>query len=121
MQVLLHMEGGQRTPISNDNNYNANSRAAVIFGLHTNKLLFLGVRNKYCFQWYSREQWPGSSTTCLLVQLEWFILCHGKSHHRRIPTFRNDTWNLLSLWARIAVRVVRYKVVVSPTTTVRRA
>ena len=28
--------------------YNAKSGVAVIFGLHTKKLLFLGVRNKYC-------------------------------------------------------------------------
>ena len=28
--------------------YNAKSGVAVIFGLHTKKLLFIGVRNKYC-------------------------------------------------------------------------
>ena len=33
---------------SHKHSYNAKSGVAVIFGLHTKKLLFLGVRNKYC-------------------------------------------------------------------------
>ena len=43
--VLLQMEGSQSAPISI---HNAKSGVAVIFGLYTKKLLFLGVRNKYC-------------------------------------------------------------------------
>ena len=33
---------------SHKHSYNAKSGVAVIFGLHTKRLLFLGVRNKYC-------------------------------------------------------------------------
>lgn len=33
---------------SHKHSYNAKSGVAVIIGMHTNKLLFLGVRNKYC-------------------------------------------------------------------------
>lgn len=33
---------------SHKHSYNAKSGVAVIFGLHTKKLLYLGVRNKYC-------------------------------------------------------------------------
>ena len=33
---------------SHKHSYNAKSGVAVIFGVHTKKLLFLGVRNKYC-------------------------------------------------------------------------
>lgn len=52
------------------NSYNAKSGVAVIFGLHTKKLLFLGVRNKLCVKWLSANRsttsplyhnWSGSS------------------------------------------------------------
>jgi len=33
---------------SHKHSYNANSGVGVIFGAHTKKLLFIGVRNKYC-------------------------------------------------------------------------
>ena len=33
---------------SHKHSYNANAGVAVIFGAHTKKLLFIGVRNKYC-------------------------------------------------------------------------
>ena len=33
---------------SHKHSYHAKSGVAVIIGMHTNKLLFLGVRNKYC-------------------------------------------------------------------------
>ena len=33
---------------SHKHSYNANSAVGVIFGAHTKKLLFIGVRNKYC-------------------------------------------------------------------------
>ena len=33
---------------SHQHSYNANSGVGVIFGVATNKLLYIGVRNKYC-------------------------------------------------------------------------
>ena len=60
---------------SHKHSYNAKSGVAVI-GLHTKRLLFLGVRNKYCSVCVVAGETGTASH--LLPQLEWFLLCHGE-------------------------------------------
>ena len=45
--ITIIIDGGW-SKRSHKHSYNAKSGVAVIIGMHTNKLLFLGVRNEYC-------------------------------------------------------------------------
>ena len=45
--ITVVVDGGW-SKRSHKHSYNAKSGVAVIFGLHTKKLLFIGIRNKYC-------------------------------------------------------------------------
>ena len=59
---LLQMEDGQKR--SHKHSYNAKSGVAIIFGAYMKKLLFMGVRNKFCsIMCYCRKHKPATSST----------------------------------------------------------
>ena len=73
--VILDGDWSKRT---NRHSYNALSGVGVIFRKETGKLLYIGVRNKYCAACVYQNKQTGTKKTYLFQKLKWSISINGK-------------------------------------------
>ena len=62
---------------SHKHSYNANSGVGVNFGAATKKLLYIGVRNKYCAVCSIAQKHNSSPPQHVLQKLEQLLYCNG--------------------------------------------
>lgn len=81
IQAITVIVDGGWSKRTHKHTYNAKSGVGIIIGKQTSKILFMGVRNKYCAV-CSKGTDEHHNHDCFL----WIFFCNGSRHNfRRIP------------------------------------